>query len=141
MNFRKNLQQQDTAFQMAPMVDVVFLLLLFFMVASVFAQWETKIGIEVPTAGSAEARTPMEILINIDKEGDFYVNGIKLSAFRLEGNLKRLSRTKAGQPVIIRADKQTDYEHVISVLDMCRRADIWNVSFATMPPDNEAGAP
>ena len=141
MNFRKNIQQQETGFQMAPMVDVVFLLLLFFMVASVYAQWETKIGIEVPTAGDADARTPQEILINIDKEGQLWVNGFILSRFMLESNLKKMSRIRSGQPIIIRADKKTDYEHVISVLDVCRQADIWNVSFATLPPKKNAVAP
>jgi biopolymer transport protein ExbD len=45
--------------------------------------------------------------------------------------LSRIVKMFPGQPVLIRADKATDYEHVIHVLDLCRTVDIWNISFAT----------
>ena len=71
MNFRKNMQSNSPGFQMAPMIDIVFLLLIFFMVATIYAQWESKIGITVPIAETGEqtGRTPGEIIINIDNTG------------------------------------------------------------------------
>jgi len=138
MNFSKNIQRESAGFQMAPMIDVVFLLLIFYMVLSVQAQWETKMGLEIPTAATGEqaTRTPVEIIINVDKDGNVFVNDTKMSLDRLEQLLKQVAAFE-GNPVIIRADKNTNFENVIQILDRCRKVDIWNVSFATMP-DKEA---
>jgi biopolymer transport protein ExbD len=143
MNFRKNLQSNHPGFQLAPMIDVVFLLLIFFMVTMIFAQWETKIGIEVPTADSSvmQTRRPGEIIVNLDKEGHIFINNVELSPDRLEALLSNIAHTFAGNPVIIRADRETNHESVMLVLDVCRKVDIWNVSFATLPEKEDAPAP
>lgn len=137
MSFRKHLQPRDVGFQMAPMIDVVFLLLIFFMVASIFAQWETKIGIEVPTAetGDTDTRDPSEIIVNLDAAGDIYINSIEMKPFRVERLLGIISDTYKGHAVIIRADRRTHHEKVMNVLDICRKVDIWNVSFSTLPDE------
>ncbi len=139
MNFRTDLKETNLGFQMAPMVDVVFLLLIFFMVATVYAQWETKIGLTVPTADSGiqASRNPGEIIINLDEGGKIYINSVEVSIERLHNLLSEIAETFTGQPVIIRADKKTNFESVIEVLDLCRKVDIWNVSFATVPKSSE----
>ncbi len=139
MNFKKRLISQQTGFQMAPMVDIMFLLLIFFMAATIFAQWETKIGIEVPTAdtGVRGVRQPGEIIVNLDTEGRIYVNSVEMSPKRLEGLLAKVSDAFKSQPVIIRADRKTRHEAVVRVLDICRKVDIWNVAFASLPPTGE----
>ena len=135
MNFRKNINTNNPGFQMAPMVDIMFLLLIFFMVATIYAQWETKIGINVPTAdtGAQTGRTPGEVIINLDKEGKISINSVEMESERLHKLLTQIAQTFKGQPVIIRADEKTEYEDVIKVLDICRKVEIWNISFATLP--------
>lgn len=135
MNFRNQFRETSQGFPMAPMIDVMFCLLIFFITALVYAQWEHKIGIEVPTAetGDEAGRNQGEIIINLDADGKIFVNSAELSPLRLEGVLERIARTFKGQPVIIRADRSTDYEKVVAVLDICRKVDIYNVSFATLP--------
>jgi len=136
MNFQKRVPtQQQGAFPMAPMIDIMFLLLIFFMAATIFAQWEKKLDIEVPTADSKVAgpRPPGEIIINVDKEGILFVNNVELSYQRLESLLGQVAEMFPDQPVIIRADAKTRHEKVIAVLDICRRVDIRNVAFATLP--------
>ena len=120
--------------QMAPLIDVVFLLLIFFMAASVFYQLETEINIAVPSARESTdiRRTPGEVIINIRKDGTVIVNQRQLDYGNLEKMLIRVSELYKGQPVIIRADKETYHKDVIKVLDICAGANIWNVSFATM---------
>ncbi|MFA4943665.1 MAG: biopolymer transporter ExbD [Lentisphaeria bacterium] len=147
MNFRKQLSPVQTGFQIAPLIDVVFLSLIFFMVAAVTAKWETKMGIVVPTADSG-VRAPRElgeIIINLDADGRIFIQNVEMSAERLESVLRTIAREYKGQPVIIRADGKTAHEHVIGVLDICRRVDIWNIGFATLPPPKEkarkGGAP
>jgi biopolymer transport protein ExbD len=120
--------------QMAPLIDVVFLLLIFFMSASIFYQLETEINITVPTAEKASEtmRAPGEIIINVRKDGTIVVNQRQLSREDLRQMLGRIAQLYKGQPVIIRADRQTYHEDVVGVLDICAGADIWNISFATM---------
>jgi biopolymer transport protein ExbD len=122
---------------MTPMIDVVFLLLCFFVTSQLYAQWETEIDITLPTArtGQLPQRLPGEIIINLHEDGTTIVNGRRLPPDQLGAMLVNIAGLFPGQPVLLRADKQTDYDHVIRVLDLCRQADIWNISFATGVPD------
>ncbi len=137
MNFRKQLKPETVGFQLAPMIDVVFLLLCFFMTSQIFAQWETEIDITLPTAetGQVPERLPGEIIINIGADGGLVVNAQPVSDEELASTLARVADLFPGQPVLIRADRKTEYEAVIRVLDLCRQADIWNISFATGVPE------
>ena len=137
MNFRSAIRTENVGFQMTPMIDVVFLLLCFFMTSQLFSQWEAEIEITLPTAktGQTPQRLPGEIIVNILRNGDTIVNGRVLGEAELGSMLVRLAGLFPGQPVLLRADKTTAYENVISVLDLCRQADIWNISFATGVPE------
>ncbi|MCK5804948.1 MAG: biopolymer transporter ExbD [Lentisphaeria bacterium] len=137
MDFKKRIQTQQTGFQMAPMIDIMFLLLIYFMAATLYAKWETKVGITVPTADSglhSKQHDAGEVIINLDEKGRIYINSIEMSRQKLEALLAQIADDFTGQPVIIRADRHTDHEHVVGVLDICRKVDIWNVAFATLPP-------
>jgi biopolymer transport protein ExbD len=138
MNFRKNSNAPDESFQIAPMIDVVFLLLTFFVASQIFSQWETEIDITLPTAQSSEQpdRIPGEIIINILDDGAVVVNQVRMDEPALDSLLNRIVDQFSDWAVLIRADKDTRYEDVINVLDACRRADIWNVSFATTMTDD-----
>ena len=124
-------------FQMAPMIDVVFLLLCFFITTQIFSQWETEIDITLPTAvtGEMPQRLPGEIIINIKAGGETSVNQRILDEAQLGSLLRDLASLYPGQPVKLRADRAAAYEHVIRVLDKCREADIWNIAFATGVPE------
>ena len=137
MNFRSKIKQESIGFQMTPMIDVVFLLLCFFVTSQVFSQWETEIDITLPTAqtGQTPQRLPGEIIVNILASGQIVVNGRNLDDAALGDMLARLAELFPGQPILLRADKATPYEHVIRALDLCRQADIWNISFATGAPE------
>jgi biopolymer transport protein ExbD len=132
MNFRGTYKPEPVGFQMAPMIDIVFNLLCFFVMSQVFTQWEAEIDVKLPTAATAEIeqRLPGEIILNVMRDGSTIVNGRRLDEAELAALFKRLVDLFPGQPVLIRADRQTAYEHVIQVLDLCRQADIWNISFA-----------
>jgi len=138
MNFRKQIKPEAVGFQLAPMIDVVFLLLCFFMTSQIFAQWETEIDITLPTAetGQIPERLPGEIIINIRAGGELVVNAQIVTEDQLGSMLDRVVDLFPGQPVLIRADRKTEYEHVIRVLDLCRQSDIWNISFATGVPEH-----
>jgi len=133
VNFRGKTKPPNAGFQLAPMIDIMFLLLCFFIAAQIYAQWESEIDIKLPTAATGEIpdRLPSEIIINVRQDGVTVVNQRQLKQEGLSDLLTRIVAIYPGQPVLIRADKRTAYEHVIGILDLCRQVDIWNVSFAT----------
>jgi len=133
MNFRAKLRNDTLGFQIAPMIDVVFLLLCFFVTTQIFSQWETEVDITLPTSstGSMEARLPGEIIVNIRADGTFVINQQEFDADGLAGILAQIVEMFPGQPVLVRADQTTQYKHIMKVMDVCRSVDIWNISFAT----------
>jgi biopolymer transport protein ExbD len=122
-----------------PLIDIVFISLIFFMITSLFYEKETEIDISVPTTSenTSNRRSYGDIIINVTKEGSVIVNQKKMSHEELGSMLKKLSKVSKGQSVIIRGDKNSLHKHIVKVLDLCAGADIWNVAFATMPEENE----
>lgn len=118
---------------MTSMLDVIFLLLCFFVTVSVFSQWESEISIKLPNAKTSQEpeRLPGEIIVNLTREGKVRVNGNDMPLGELKSRLAKISRFYPGQPVIIRADKEVKYESLVEVIDTCREADVWNFSLAT----------
>ena len=133
MNFSKNRRSHAPAVQMASLMDVIFLLLCFFVTSSVFSQWETEIAIALPTTKSATVpgRMPGEIILNLNEKGTVSVNGQELTLADVTERLTRIAKLYPGQPVVIRADKTAAYEKLVGLIDACRAADVWNFSLAT----------
>ena len=138
MKFVRRAPSRAPGLALTSMLDVIFLLLCFFVTVSVFSQWESEISIRLPGAKTAEPpeRLPGEIIVNLAKDGSVKVNGATLSLEDLQARLARIAKFYPGQPVIIRADKDTKYDYLISVIDACRAGDVWNFSLATQ---NETG--
>ena len=139
MNFRRNSRSHAPAVQMSSLMDVIFLLLCFFVTSSVFSQWETEVAIALPTAKSATVpgRTPGEIILNLGKVVEVSVNGNKLSLGEVTERLTRIAKLYPGQPVVIRADKDASYDKLMGLIDACRAADVWNFSLATQDEEKK----
>jgi len=118
---------------LTPLIDIVFLILIFFMTISTFTQLESELNINVPKAMESKkaSRTPGEIIINVTEKGAIIVNQQKLNYQELTMMLKKISNLFPDQPVIVRADENSYHKYVINVLDACASADIWNISFST----------
>ncbi len=133
MNFRKKTIVAHGGIQLAPMVDVVFLLLCFFVATQMFARYETEIDITVPTAktGMAPVWLPGEIILNITSSGDVVISGSVVPVDTLRARLTKLAELWPGQPVLIRCGGDTSYRYVIDLVDLCRQCDVYRISFAT----------
>ena len=133
MKFDDSAGSRAPALALTSMLDVIFLLLCFFVTVSVFSQWESEISIKLPNASTGEQpeRLPGEIIVNLSKDGTIRVNGTSLTLDDLQTRLAKISKFYPGQPVIIRADRDTKYESLVAVIDSCRAADVWNFSLAT----------
>ena len=133
MKFKRRIGSKAPQLALTSMLDVIFLLLCFFVTVSVFSQWESEISIKLPEATTAEEpdRLPGEIVLNLAKDGTVTVNGVVLSLDALKPRLVQVAKYYPGQPVIIRADKDVKYEVLVGLIDTCRAADVWNFSLAT----------
>jgi biopolymer transport protein ExbD len=121
------------------MLDVIFLLLCFFVTASVYSQWESEISIQLPTAETSDEpnRLPGEVIVNVTDNGFVRLNGMNVELLDLETRLSKLAKIYPDQSVIIRADRVTKYEHLVKVIDTCRKAGVWNFSLATSNETSE----
>ena len=139
MRFATRPRSRAPQLALTSMLDVIFLLLCFFVTVSVFSQWESEISIRLPSAGTSEEpeRLPGEIIVNLSETGFIKVNGVVLSLDELKVRLARVAKFYPGQPVIIRADKDVKYQQLIDLVDACRAADIWNFSLATTAEASE----
>lgn len=114
------------ALSLMPLLDVVFLLLIFFLVATRFAEEDREMEMPLPDASEAMPLTvaPKEIFINIDAEGQFFVGGKQVEQAELEQILMRTAANNPHQSAIIRADKNVPWQYVISAGNLCKRAGV-----------------
>ncbi|GMU91347.1 MAG: hypothetical protein AMXMBFR4_04050 [Candidatus Hydrogenedentota bacterium] len=134
MRFGKHPYESEEALQLAPLIDIVFLTLVFFMTTNVYTTLESEVDITLPTASSAKAdeRTRGEIFINLKKDGGIVLNNRNVTLDELQEILYRVAENFPGGAVIIRGDRDAVLGNAIAVLDCCRKADIQNVSFAAL---------
>ena len=137
MNFRRHAEPRILGFLIAPMVDILMVLLVFFIVTWNFALSENELDVRVPSATKANEPQPYvgQVVINVKANGTIVVNRQQKSAQDLLDQLKKLAQLYPDQAVIVRGDEAVDYKHIVEVLDICRQADIWNVAFATGKPE------
>jgi biopolymer transport protein ExbD len=137
MNFRNQAEPRTLGFMIAPMVDILLVILVFFIVTWNFALAENELDVRVPSATKANEPQPYvgQVVINVRADGTIVVNRQTKSPTELLDQLKQLAQLYPDQAVIVRGDEAVDYKHIVEVLDICRQADIWNVAFATGKPE------
>ena len=137
MKFAPNNNGKSATLALTSMLDVIFLLLCFFVTASVYSQWESEITIQLPSAETADEpnRLPGEIVVNITEKGIVRLNGVDVQLSDLMARLSKTSKIYPDQSVIIRADRATKYESIVTVIDTCRKAGVWNFSLSTSNED------
>lgn len=138
MKFRDTNVQQGAELELAPMIDVVFLLLIFFIVTWQFARFERDMDISVPAAEEStdEPRNIGEIIVNVREDGSIILNGRTVSRDELLSKLQAISQAYPDQAVILRGSSEANFQAIINVLDQIKKAGIWNVAFATTNPDS-----
>ncbi len=138
MNLRPR-RDDTTDINLTPLIDVVFLLLIFFMVSTTFKD-DARIQVQLPEAQGEEApqEEPSVLEVTIDREGFFYVNERQVVDRQIE-TLKKALAGAAGDnrelPVIIKADAATPHQAVMSVMDAASQLGLLRFSFAATRPD------
>ena len=119
------------------MVDILLVLLVFFIVTWNFAISENELDIKIPSASKAKEPQSYvgQVVVNVKADGTIVMNRKAFSPDALRAKLKDLSKLYPDQAVILRGDQRTNYKYIVDVLDICRSANIWNVAFATSRPE------
>jgi biopolymer transport protein ExbD len=118
-----------TELNLTPLIDMVFILLIFFVVTSSFVK-ESGIEVNRPTAKSAERQERGNIIISISKTGEIWIDRRKVDMNALRANVERLHAENPEGSVIIAADKQALTGTLVQALDQARLAGVSNVSIA-----------
>jgi biopolymer transport protein ExbD len=127
----KMLQEQDEKeeIDMTPMLDVVFILLIFFIVTASFVK-EAGIDVNRPEAATAVKKERANILVAISDKGDIWINKRKVDIRSVQANIERLKAENPQGTVVIQADQKSTTDTLIKVMDSARAAGVYDVSIA-----------
>ncbi len=133
MNLRRHAVPQHPGIQLAPLVDVLMLLLIFFLLTWNAARNENELDVKVPKAAAGKEKSaPIgDVVVNVRADGNVVVNRRTLNEAELSELLRNLMQLNADQAVVIRGDETGAYKNVVSVLNTCSEAGVTNVAFAT----------
>ena len=126
-----------SSLSLTPLIDVVFLLLIFFLVTTRFAEEDPELDIELPSANESRAMTqePSTVFVNVDDAGGMFVKGQRVDKNELELVLRRaVLNNPVGQPVVIRADRRVSLELVVPIMDICNKVGVEKYSISTAKP-------
>ena len=131
INVRRGLRRggRGVDINMGPLIDMVFLLLIFFVVTTSFVK-ETGIDVERPTAATAEMKEKGNVLIGVTGDGRVYLDRKRIDVRSVRAHMARVLAENPESSVVIVADKQSQTGIVIQVMDQCRLAGAKNVSLA-----------
>lgn len=124
-------------FQIAPMVDVLLVLLCFFILTWNFARKEMELDVKVPTAehGGEPSLEANQTVLNLKQDGSLVMNTKPVTYEELSEKMVALARINKDYAIILRGDENVPYKYVARVLDVCRGAGIWNVAFPVTKPE------
>lgn len=133
MNFHAN-EEERTDVSLTPLIDVVFLLLIFFMITTTFDQ-HARLNLELPDASSAtKAEKNLQIEVIVDKQGRYYIDGVSLvdqKSRTLAVALTKIKDRDETKKVMIRADGKAPHQAVVTVMDVAANLGLTEVSIAT----------
>ena len=133
MNLRSRATPVHPGIQLAPLVDVLLLLLIFFLMTWNAARSENELDVKVPKASAAKEKTaPIgDVVVNVKTDGNVVVNRRTLTGPELTELLKSLVQLNSQQAVVIRGDEAGAYKNIIGILNIRTEAGMTNVAFAT----------
>jgi len=129
MSLRRKRREDDSEIDMTPMLDIVFIMLIFFIVTTSFVK-ESGIDVNRPSAQTAEKKDRAHILIAISDGGEIWVQKRQIDVRSVRANVERLKAESPEGGVVIQADKDARSGLLVQVMDQVRLAGVSNVSIA-----------
>ncbi len=140
MLFHDEESESSIHIDFVPMADVLFNLLIFFLLATTIAQVEREMSVALPTAGAAApiSQELRELIINVDKDGAITVGGRPMQLAELHDQIATAVKGNPRQKVSVRGDRNTPYANIAAVLDTCKAAGISEPYLDTIPINSAA---
>lgn len=137
MKFNRRNKREELAINITPLIDVVFLLLIFFMVTTTFSR-ETRLLVNLPEANAEAAESsPEQIEILVGRDGSYSINGRALVNSRLETLMQGLEIESGGDrglPILLIADAEATHQSVVTAMDGIGQSGFTRLSIATQRP-------
>jgi biopolymer transport protein ExbD len=127
--------EQGSQIEITPLIDMVFILLIFFMVSTTFVK-DMKLEVERPAASSAQRTNNKEVRVHLERSGALYLDGLPVKPWMLQSRVRDLIKSGASKQVLVVTDRLVPAEKLIEVVDQCRLGGATEVGVATV---KEAG--
>lgn len=130
MKFKRKRSETDNAIDISPLIDMVFILLIFFMVSTTFVK-DMQLDLERPGATSSVPSSSKSVRVYIDRAGDVFVDGQAVRIWALQGKLRQMLQVSGEKSVLVVTDKAVPAEKLIEVVDYCRLSGADDIGVAT----------
>jgi biopolymer transport protein ExbD len=132
MKFRHP-KKSDATFNLTPLIDVVFQLLIFFMVTTTFVSFENRVKVNLPSGDFAAAGPSKNITVTITEDNTIYLNGRIIDPLKITERIATELKKTPGEIVVLEADKNVLHGKVITVMDLLKKGGADQISIATQP--------
>lgn len=132
MRRRRKAQEEDAGIDLTPMLDVVFIMLIFFIVTTSFVK-ESGIDVNRPSASTAKKKERASILVAISSNGEIWIQKRRIDIRSVRANIERLHAESPEGTVVIQADKLSQTGILVQVMDQIRLAGVESISVAAAP--------
>lgn len=129
-------KHRPSGIDMSPLIDMVFILLIFFMVSTTFVK-DAQVELSRPSAKSASKASTKSMRVSVDRQGSVYLDGAPTRLWMLQSKLRDAFRGGAEKMVLVVADQEASVAKLVEVVDQCRLAGAADVTVAT---EKEYGA-
>ena len=129
--------KKSASFNLTPLIDVVFLLLIFFMLTTTFVNLENRIKVDLPTGDFAAAEPSENIIVTITENNTIYLNGKLIDPLKLTESVAAEIKDEPEKIVILEADKNVLHGKVIRVMDLLKKGGAEKIAIATQPVENK----
>ncbi len=136
----KTYQDEHPSPNLTPMIDIVFLLIIFFMVGTKFVEMEKNIAVKVPKVADAGALTPAreKRVVNVHRDGRISLDRQFITLDELKSELATACSQSEDLGVIVRADAEGEFQNVATVLNACRQAGITDIGLPVTPASKDS---
>lgn len=127
-------KRKNLGINVTPLIDVLFLLLIFFMVSSTFIE-KPGIDLTLPQAKTAELSRTENTIVSVDKDGNIFINAEKVPAEKLEKKLAAVQLKKHDDQLVLQADENVPYKIIVFIMDTARNIGFKNIVALTTVSD------
>jgi biopolymer transport protein ExbD len=125
--------KRDASFNLTPLIDVVFQLLIFFMLTTTFSSLENRVKVNLPSGDFTAVEPSKNITITITEDNTIYLNGKLIDPLRITESIATELKKEPGKIVVLEADKNVLHGKVISVMDLLKKGGADKIAIATQP--------